>query len=212
MRPVRSCPSTSPRRITMNTALTHLPFPQADTQELQRLLAQAHEGDLAVLPELRAALDRQPELWKQVGDLAAHAELTMLRLAAGQDLFALEAMKRRLAVLKAELAGPSPSALEKLLVDRVGVCWLQVHYLDMQASTGPAGTSTPQGVWAQRRLDSAQRRYLFSIKQLATVRKLLRPALAPLEVAARLHGSRRVVAPKRRTGKSGLPRASNGLN
>src|SRR3954454_18710095 len=147
----------------MNTALTHLSVPQADAQELQRLLAQAHEGDLAVLPELRAALDRQPELWKQVGDLAAHAELAMLRLVAGNDLFALEAMKRRLAELKAELAGPSPSVLERLLVDRVGVCWLQVHYLDLAALSGTSAGNTPQGVWAQRRLDSAQRRYLHSI-------------------------------------------------
>jgi hypothetical protein len=35
-----------------------------------------------------------------------------------------------------------------------------------------------------RRQDSAQRRYLAAVRQLAVVRKLLRPALSPLQLAA----------------------------
>jgi hypothetical protein len=39
------------------------------------------------------------------------------------------------------------------------------------------------------RLDRAQRRHLAAVKQLALVRKLLRPALSPVQVATRLGGA-----------------------
>ncbi len=145
-------------------------------EHVQRLLARAMQGDLTVLAALRALLDGTPELWQRVGDLAQHAEVSMLRLAAGTSLLGLEAMQRKLADLKRELAGPSPSVIERLLIDRIGVCWLQVHHADMEVAEGLGRTLTPQGVYAQRRLDSAHKRYLHAIRQLAVVRNLLRPA------------------------------------
>src|SRR4051794_31307844 len=88
------------------------------TEEMQRLLLRAQQGDLSVLPELRALINDRPELWQRAGDLAEHAELSLLRLVSGTDLLALETVRRKLAELKAELAGPDCSPLEKLLVDR----------------------------------------------------------------------------------------------
>jgi predicted small integral membrane protein len=139
------------------------------TEDLQRLLLKAQEGDRSILPQLKAALDANPDLWQQVGDLAQHAELTMLHLVAGNDLFAREAIQRKVAELKAEWTNPSPAPLEKLLVDRVAVCWLQLHYLDVDAFQTLAQDpgKTPASVYAQRRLDSAQRRYLQAIRALA---------------------------------------------
>jgi len=61
-------------------------------------------------------------------------------------------------------------------VDRIGVCWLQVHYLDVDACHALVkdnGTST-LSVYAQKRLDSAHRRHLLAVKTLAVVRKLLK--------------------------------------
>src|SRR5215469_15562175 len=124
------------------------------TEEMQRLILRAQEGDFTSLTELRALLDERRDLWQNVGDLAQHAELNIVRLAAGKDLFAQEAMRRKLAELKEDLAGPSPSQVEKLLVDRIGVCWLHVFHLEMEATHGLGSTNTPQAVYAQRRLDS----------------------------------------------------------
>src|ERR1700694_5591042 len=141
---------------------THLPVPsidQAVTEEMQPLLLRGQDGDLTALPELRHLLDTRRDLWEQVGDLAKHAELTQLTLIGGKNLLVKEAAQKKLAELKAELAGPSPTPLEKLLVDRIGVCWLQVHYLDMDACHTLAkdkGTGT-WSVYAQKRLDSAHR-------------------------------------------------------
>jgi hypothetical protein len=112
---------------------TALPEP-AWAAEARLLLGRARDGDVTALPALRSLLDGRPELWRDVGDLAQHAELTLVRLAVGDDLFAQEAVRRQLAALKAELAGPSPGPLTRLLVDRVGVCWLQAHHADLDAA------------------------------------------------------------------------------
>jgi hypothetical protein len=165
----------------------NLPIP-THTEELQHLLLKAQEGDRSILPQLKQVLDANPDLWQQVGDLAQHAELTMLNLVAGNDLFAREAIQRKVAELKAEWTNPSPAPLEKLLVDRVAVCWLQLHYLDVDAFQTLAQDpgKTPASVYAQRRLDSAQRRYLQAIRALATVRKLLPAVPSPMQIAEHL--------------------------
>jgi hypothetical protein len=161
--------------------------PEKDQEQIRELVRRAHDGDAGVLPRLRRLLDGRPEVWRQAGDLARHAEQCLLDLLAGRSLFAREAVERKLAELKAGLAGPEPTPLERLLVDRIGLCWLQVHSFDLAAAALPRGQAAgPPGVYAQRRLDSAQRRYLQAIKALATVRKLLPPRLAPLEVSRRL--------------------------
>jgi hypothetical protein len=140
-------------------------------------LQRAQQGDTTVLPELRAVLDTRRDLWQEVGDLACHAELTMVRLVAGENLFMQEAVLRRLAELKKALAGDSPSPLERLLVDRIGVCWLQTHHADLDAASARVRDQGASSVslYAQRRLDSAHRRYLLAVKQLTLVRKLLGP-------------------------------------
>src|SRR5690349_18890584 len=97
--------------------------PLPTTDDMQRLLLRAQEGDIGCLTELRSLLDSRPDLWKKVGDLAEHAELITLRLVAGENLHVMEAVQRKLAELKLELAGPSPTPMEKILVERIGVCW-----------------------------------------------------------------------------------------
>jgi hypothetical protein len=155
-----------------------------DVEGIRNLLRRAQGNDLSCLTELRALLDSRPDLWKQVGDLGSHAEMATLRLVAGGNLHLFEAVQRKLSELKAQLAGEAPSALEQLIVDRIGVCWLQTHHLDLQATSASGSALTPQGVWAQKKLDSAQRRYLLAVKQLALVRKLLRPDLPSINVNA----------------------------
>jgi hypothetical protein len=62
--------------------------------------------------------------------------------------------------------------------------WLQVHYAD--ATYAQLKNATPaQHAAMQKRQTAAQHRYLQAIKSLATVRKLLKPAPSPLEMARR---------------------------
>jgi hypothetical protein len=103
---------------------------------------------------------------------------------------------RRQALLKVgqlaneqELGGESPSPLERLLIERVTACWLQVNYLDALVAQAQ-GSSAERVKMLQAQQDAAHRRHLSAIKTLATVRKLLRPPLSPVDVATRLAGER----------------------
>lgn len=76
----------------------------------------------------------------------------------------------------AELAGPSPTPLERLLVERIVASWLQTYHYDILCAQ--AGNITiDQGDYMQRRQDRAHKRYLSAIKSLAVVRRLLRPSV-----------------------------------
>jgi hypothetical protein len=150
---------------------------------------------------LQQLLDSRPDLWRQCGDLAWHARAAWLQLIADNNLVGQEAMRRQLAALQAELLGPEPTPLERLLVERIGVAWLQVHHADLDAAAARRKDrgETPVSLHAQRRLESAQRRYLQALKQLAVVRTHLRPPVTPVQMATRL-GGRGNPAPARHSG------------
>ena len=63
--------------------------------------------------------------------LARMAEQSLIRAATGENLSFREALIRKLDLLYDELAGHAPAPLERLLVDRVVVCWLQMHHADL---------------------------------------------------------------------------------
>jgi hypothetical protein len=180
----------------MSTTTTTGLKPQDEVLErLQRLVERAEGGDEAALPELRVALDANPWVWERYGDLGRQAQAAWLELIGGKNLMLKEAASRKAEQLRTELAGPGPSPLERLLVERVVACWLQVHYADASYAQ-LKGAGPAQHAVALRRQDSAQRRYLQAVKSLATVRKL-RPAPAPVEIATRLGGQERVPACRR---------------
>jgi hypothetical protein len=154
---------------------------RAGQADLAQLLKRAEAGDRSVLPQLQRALDGNAALWRGYGDLAAHAEASLAMLAAGPNPLLAESLKRKLAALKAELGGESPSALERLLIERVTATWLQTNYFDgLLAQAAGAGEARLKVL--RQMQDAAHRRHLASIKQLAVVRRLLRPAPSPVEM------------------------------
>jgi hypothetical protein len=171
------------------------PPPGPDPKRLAELLQRARLGDPAVLPALRAALDADASLWRTHGDLAANAQEHWLVLLSDKNLLVRESLRRQLAALRDELRGPDPSPMERLLVDHVVECWLQVQVAEgayAKAHDNPAATT---GVWRemQKRLDLSQRRYLAAIKQLTQSKKSLkrpRPSLGPA-TKARANGPKR---------------------
>jgi hypothetical protein len=151
--------------------------------ELKLILERAIAGDQTVLPQLKTAFDQNPEFVKMFGDLVHHAEESLLTLSAGNDLFAKEAIRRQLQEVRKQLNGTS--ALERLLVDRIAISWLEVYQCDLDLANllqAKAGT-TPAATHAERRLNSANQRFLASVRALVTAQKLLRPALSPIQIA-----------------------------
>jgi hypothetical protein len=162
---------------TMEAKRDEVPY----TEEIRVLLVRAQQGDTSVLPQLRELLDGRPELWQRLGDLRGHVEEALLDLAAGKSLLAREAIRRRMDELRAELSVPTPTPVEKLLIDRVVVGWAQVYLADLD-ELQKAKAGTQQAAQAHRRQTAAQTRYLAALKHLALIRKLLRPAPSPLDM------------------------------
>src|SRR5262245_3294336 len=102
-------------------------------------------------------------------------------MAAGKSLLARESIRRRMEALRAELSVPPPTPVEKLLIDRIVIGWVQCSLTDLD-DLQKTRTGTPQGFHAQRRLNGIQARFFAGLKQLIVVRKLLKPSPSPLEL------------------------------
>jgi len=98
-----------------------------------------------------------------------------------------ESLQRKLRDMKNELSGQSSSPLDRLLVERVTATWLETNYFTA-LSAQAAGSSEARIKLIGQQLDAASRRHLAALKILATVRKLLTPALSPVQIATRLDG------------------------
>ena len=142
---------------------------------LMELTQRANHGDRVALLELRRMLDRHSEVVSHVGDLAKLAEHLWIEAVAEKDVLRTETAKREVARLKAELCGEHPTPMEKLLVDHIAVCHLAAQAAELSAAQSSALSGSQL-----KRLESAQRRFLTSIKTLATLRTLLNRGLAPL--------------------------------
>ena len=168
----------------MTPSILKLPTPPALPAEVLDVLERGNAGDLSALPALKEAFDERPELGAVFGDLARQAELALLALVAGSSLTAREAITRQVAELRGRLRANVNSELEKLLVERVVLSWLEVHYGDIDLAQHllrqPGASPATQA--AQKRLDRAQVRFLTASKALATVQKLLGPARPTLEL------------------------------
>jgi hypothetical protein len=160
---------------------------------LRDILERANRGDESALPELKQTFDEHPELAALLGDLVQHAEDALLRWATGTCLAAREAIARQVAELRARLSATANSELEKLLIDRICISWIEVYAADVQFTERMAnGMGTgPAAQVAQKVLDRAHQRFLTAVRALATVQKLTRPALTPIQIATRLKGSPR---------------------
>jgi hypothetical protein len=92
--------------------------------ELLALTDRAQKGDKTALPALRELLKEPAAADLLGGDLAKQAQLTLINKFSGQNLLFRESLTRKLDLLREELAGPNPTPLERLLVERIVACWL----------------------------------------------------------------------------------------
>lgn len=156
-----------------------------DPARLKAVLDRANSGDPAALPTLRKVLDDHPDLAAALGDLARHARQSLIALAAGGSPLAREAVAHQADALRARLLGESSTELEKLLADRVVLCWLSASHADLDLTArlqNGTGADAATGA-AVKRLDRANARFLAASKVLATVSRLLKPGMSALDFA-----------------------------
>jgi hypothetical protein len=145
--------------------------------EVQRVIVAANAGDVSALPALKKALAEHPDLIDRLGDLAAHVERQLVSLVAGPSLAASEAVTAHLTKMRRELGAGAAAPLEKLLIERVALCWLACHAAEIDRGERLWEGASELLRAADKRVDRAHARLLSATKVLATVRNLLGPAV-----------------------------------
>jgi hypothetical protein len=107
-----------------------------------------------------------------------------LEAAFPTNLAGRTALELKVKDMQQELEGPNPSPLEKLLVERVIVTWLNLFYAECQR-----GAYLKRKEWEfsgaivrDRRVERAQALHLKAIKALAQIRRLQIPVLAQFNI------------------------------
>jgi len=68
--------------------------------------------------------------------------------------------------------GPPPTPLERLLVERIVLCWLHLYYTETLYVANLEQLPLRQDAFYQQRISMAQARYLSAIRTLAQLRRL----------------------------------------
>jgi hypothetical protein len=153
-----------------------------------RLLAQAIKGTPA---KKRAAVAQvkqdYPDLYEFNGDMAQICREGLLQLLSGGGKNALVAasLAERLERMQRELLSEDPTALERLLVEEVILSWMHLQHADLLHTNAQRGESFRFSAleYYQRRLVSAQRRYLAAVTTLERVKALMRPVISVQRLA-----------------------------
>lgn len=168
----------------MGSELDQVERAAPDLSGLQELLERAANGDESVLPAIRAILDLLPQSVSFFGGDPAHkAEESLLNSIAGENLAQREALLRRMEQLRIELSGANPEPLQKLLVERIVLCWLQSVHADCQYAYATVAAPT-RVEFLQRHRGHAHRQFLSATKCLAAVRRFALPIKAGGDSAA----------------------------
>ena len=146
------------------------------TKGVMDLVHRAQRGDESALAPLREVLKDLAYVNMLGGDLAQQTQLTLIDKFSGTNLLYKESLRRKLELLRTDLAGPAPSALERLLGDRIVACWLHLHHLEA-VYANKESVSLELGSFYERSISAAQKRYLSAIRALAQIRKLALPVV-----------------------------------
>lgn len=134
---------------------------------------------------------RRLELWRDVASAGYLAELMVIENAHATAALK-KCWKHRLQVLKKDLGSDGAPMLEQLLIQHAALCWLRLNLAELAYSTVMKQSITlTLGVYMEKRLTMAQKRFTRACETLTRVRKLSRnnPALQ-FNIAS--HGGRQV--------------------
>jgi len=153
--------------------------PLPDAKAFYALVKKAEKGDTKTLAVVREWCKQEPKLWDTLGITAAlSTRHSLLTLLASDNAVAHDALEYEIQGMQRQLLGSFPSPLEKLLVERICSCYLQVQYAEsIYAQRAKGSISLAHGDYLQRQVDRANQRYAAAIRALAQVRRLLTPVV-----------------------------------
>jgi len=111
------------------------------------------------------------ELWRTVSSAGAMAEIVVVENASAVP-GVKECWKHRLQQLKKDLGCDEAPLLEQLLIQHAALCWLNLSLLELRYSYVMKQSITlAVGLYWEKRLTAAQRRFTRSVETLTRVRK-----------------------------------------
>src|SRR5215510_13280503 len=114
------------------------------------------------------------ELWRAVHSAGQFAEMIVLEDASAMPAIK-ECWKHRMQALRKHLGAGDAPMLEQLLIQQAALCWLRLNLVEIRYSTVMKQSITlTLGIYWEKRLTAAQRRFTRACESLARIRKLSR--------------------------------------
>jgi hypothetical protein len=152
------------------------PAPGRETQDLLERAVQGGEDCRSGIRALVADPERGEIYRERLGSSAGWLKQSLIERAGGENVLAQESIREKLDAVQADLEGPNPTAIERLLAERASLCWFLVHWSE-HASVNAGSQAIAQADYSQRKIDRAHARFLSAVRTLAQVRKLAVPTL-----------------------------------
>ncbi len=125
------------------------------------------------LKALSTELDKYPEFYRSAGNLQSNVFSEILREVVSSN-FARECAERYIEEMKIELGYKDSTFVEKMLIDEIIMRWLRLQSAETGHKHATSQSHTIEtGMYHEKRLDMAQKRFLRSINTLARVRKMI---------------------------------------
>lgn len=156
---------------------------QFEANEVRSLMQRANEGDQEALRTLKARSNHWTfDVLQPLGITKTVRQLITNGALSEEMLYSQYCLVRESELLAESLAGPNPTAVEKLLATQVSVDWLALRCAEALAEEAGKRSVELRNRY-QPRLDAAHRRFMKSAKTLAQVRRLQIPTLVQVNIA-----------------------------
>ena len=146
---------------------------------LMAMIQLAAQGDERASNALIEACQTVPRLWEILSTLSKMAVRSWVDLLASErpgTEIVRRTIEKEIERKRSEVAGEDPSPLERLLAERVALCWVAATYADAEyARKLKEGMSFREGEYYSKRCEQTNRQLLKAIEALARVRRLLTP-------------------------------------
>src|SRR5687768_84697 len=110
---------------------------------------------------MRELFESSPAFWQGITDLPVKLEDRIISEMCSSSYGAKEAFKKKLSVMRDNLGWEKSSEIEKILIEQVCLNWLRINLLEnIHFSKTSDNHSLESGIYWDKRLTSAQRRYL----------------------------------------------------
>lgn len=126
---------------------------------------------------LREHLAENPQVWEHIADLSGKVRDSILSSLASESFLVQESYRHKLTAMRDGLGWQTSSEVEKILIEQICLNWLRLNFVEIvHREKTAAGVTIDWGIYWDKVLDSAQKRYLRACESLAKVRKLLAEA------------------------------------